>query len=700
MTSPDNCWLIFIDPTTVAVGLYRYDTSGDLPNQAIGKQETWDGVDSTSLIQATSLSLDSAASTLQLSENQEPSDAIFVVPPYWVDTGSLLPQLKKTIEPLCRELKLKPLGFMAQDELVVESLAHTPDSQPSFIFVTLTPTNFSLSLVSFGAVQHSLPPLNYSPSNLTSSLEKALYELKSNFALPPHIIIFGPRDPNFQSILSNYRWQNPEYPDIFLQLPEIQFWHYPQLLELFHQLVGKPTSVPTLDVSTLPPPPVQIPSSLSEVDPIELGFSAFEEAQNISPPQPPLLLDEPELNIQPDLPVQTILTNQRISKFHFKLPKLSFPPTLVSSRLLWLPLIVVVASCGLFALIPSVNLTVFITPQQFDKPVAVAVNQSATGSQLSVNSILINKDIQVSLSVATTGQKVTGQKAKGEITIFNKSDKVINLPKALVLQSTSGNQYELLNPIQVPSAAANLEKGIIEMGQTKVLIGAANFGPEFNLTGSQDYKIKDYGDLIAHSTTDISGGTKQNINVVSPTDKSRLLAELDNKINQQVNVLIATQSDPLLINNSAFVNSKKIDLTREIGEEANELLASAKLSISFHQLSAEQKQNLVDSVVSSFALKSKHKYLPQNFIISFVTPPKALAYAGTLRVNGWLEPQISAQNLTSKLTLLSPKSLPQILRKEVPRFYDWEINSRLGYINIIPLTPVFPGQIHLHFKVK
>jgi hypothetical protein len=700
MTSPDNCWLIFIDPTTVAVGLYRYDTSGDLPNQAIGKQEVWDGVESASLILATSTSLDSAASILQLTENQEPGDAIFVVPPYWVNSGSLVPQIKKTIEPLCRDLKLKPLGFMAQDELVVESLSHTPDSQPSFVFVTLTPSNFSLSLVSFGVVQHSIPPLNYSSGNFITSLEKALFELKSSFALPPHLIIFGLRDPSFQSLLSNYRWQNPECPDIFLQLPEIQFWHYPQLLELFHQLVGKPTSVPTLNVSDPSPSSVPTPTSLTQVDPSELGFSTFEEVQNISLPPPPLLIDEPDPGTQSELLVQELRTNHPMLEFHFKLPKFNFSSSFVSTRLLWLPLIVIMAVCGLFALIPSVDLTVFVTPQKYDQPVAVAINQPPTGSQISITSSLINKDIQVSLSVATTGQKVTGQKAKGEITIFNKSDKVINLPKALALQSTSGNQYELLNPIQVPSAAANLEKGIIEMGQTKVLIGAANFGPEFNLTGSQDYKIKDYGDLIAHSTTDISGGTKINISVVSPTDKSRILAELDNKISQQIKDLIAAQSDPLLINNSAFVNSKKIDLTREIGEEANELLATAKLSVSFHHLSSEQKQNLVDSVVSSLASESKLKYLPQNFVISFALPPKALAYSGNLQVNGWLEPQISSKDLTSKLTLLSPKSLPQILRKEVPRFYDWEINSRLGYINVIPLTPVFPGQIHLQFKVK
>lgn len=238
------------------------------------------------------------------------------------------------------------------------------------------------------------------------------------------------------------------------------------------------------------------------------------------------------------------------------------------------------------------------------------------------------------------------------------------------------------------------------MGQTKVLIVAKSFGPEFNLSGNQEYRLKDYVELIARSTTDISGGTKQNIKVVAPTDKSQLLISLDAQITKQLLMLSQSQNDPLLIANSGFVSAKKIDLNREIGEETDMLLATAKLSIKFHQIPQDQKQKLVNTLVLSQATQAGLKFNPQDFRISFINPPKDVKYSGELKVSGWLEPIVSVQGLSSKLTLRTPNTIPQILKKEVNRFYDWEINSRLGYINIIPLLPLFPNQIHLQFKVK
>lgn len=700
MTTPENCWLIFISPTTVAVGLYQSDTSPQLPNQAVGTEIVWDPADPQSLVDAASTSLESAALTIQIGESQEPSQAIFIVPPFWVENGALFPRFKTLLEPVLRNLKLKPLGFLAQDELAAEALSKTPDGQPSFVFISLIPSGFSLSLISFGQNQYLLPSINYLPTEFIPTLEKALFQLKSNYAIPPKIIIFGSKDNQLQANLADYRWQNPSFPDIFLQLPEIKFWHYTEFLELFHYLVGMPSSASSLDVNS-PDSETKslLPLPLSQIAATDMGF-----ATDISPPPPEVSFipvhqspPPPILSDSPSVPNQPVSHH---SRFKLSIPTINLPQIDHPLRMAFLPLVALIIALVFFVVFPKVDITVFITPMPYKQSAIVAINQPASGSQLGIITTIVTQDLQVSASIPTTGNKVTGQKAKGEAIIFNKSDKAVNLPKGTQLSAGSSKNYELLNPVQVPAAAANFDRGIIEMGQTKVAIGAVTFGPEYNLTGSQDYKITDYPELVARSTSDISGGTKQDIKVVASSDKTRLNSEIDAAIKKQLVHLTASQKDPLIITNSSFVYNKKIDINREVGEEANELSATAKLSVSFHQLPLTEKKKLVDSLVSQMSTENQLKYLVDNFSVGFTTPPTSKTYVGSIGIEGWLEPRVSSAGLASKLVLKSTSSLPEVLKTEVSRFYDWEITSRLGYIKVIPLLPAMASQINLTFKVK
>ena len=90
-------------------------------------------------------------------------------------------------------------------------------------------------------------------------------------------------------------------------------------------------------------------------------------------------------------------------------------------------------------------------------------------------------DLNFSESISTTGQKETGDKAKGEITIFNKADKIQNISKGTIMTDNSNKKYELLTSVQVPASSFNLGSGTITMGQTKANAIASDIGSEFNL---------------------------------------------------------------------------------------------------------------------------------------------------------------------------------------------------------------------------
>ena len=89
---------------------------------------------------------------------------------------------------------------------------------------------------------------------------------------------------------------------------------------------------------------------------------------------------------------------------------------------------------------------------------------------------------------------------------------------------------------RLPSSSSDLDKGVITLGQTRAMIEAGDIGPEYNLAKDASLTFKDgnLSELIAKANSAFAGGSKQEIAAVSPEDRTRLEADLTQKINQEV----------------------------------------------------------------------------------------------------------------------------------------------------------------------
>ena len=87
-----------------------------------------------------------------------------------------------------------------------------------------------------------------------------------------------------------------------------------------------------------------------------------------------------------------------------------------------------------------------------------------------------NTDVNSSITVETTGQKTVGNKATGEVTIFNKVEKVQNIPKGSILTDSKGQKFELISSVQVAAAVINYSTGTMNFGQVKTTLSASDIG--------------------------------------------------------------------------------------------------------------------------------------------------------------------------------------------------------------------------------
>jgi hypothetical protein len=688
------------------------------------------------LITSVDESLSVASLNANITESEEPSTAAFVVPPFWVGSdGKILPQKLKHIKEICKKLVFTPTGFLAEDEALVEDSNKADGFPSSFILVHLSQNEFYLSLVYLGHIKERLRKAFFNEFN-GQLLESTLLEIKTESTLPPQIILFGQIENDTITSLKNYPWIGKKNIETFLHLPEIKHYNDNDLITTFtrvitSQMSQKPSDVgPKLDSeSNIPEPeessidvpetsideqvvPIATELELAETSPQDLGFNfvsnqsevqsetlAEEQIVTSQVPEPNLDPFDPPIILPPVLPQETA-TQKKLS-FNFfkkiKLPKLNF-----SFNIFWIILIILPFLAVIPFIFSSANITLYVNPYKFDKTIPVTLKTDASDSDIASSIIPVQKesfDVDVKAVVETTGQKTIGEKAKGEVTIYNKLDKTQNIPKGSILTDSSGKKFELTTAVSIASSSSDLNKGIITLGQTKTVAIASDIGPEFNLSSGSQLSFKDYPStsMIAKVETAFSGGTKQQIRAVSQADKT----SVQSKIEEEITKAVENKINQTLGNISGVIketiqsNKGTLDLSREVGEAADELSGTVTASVSVFTISPSTKESIIKQFLGSESDFSKINLTPDNYSLTFkVSKVSSTQATASLSISGQSLPKIDTSALQKTLSVKTVKQAEATIKKLVPRAYNFHIG------NSLPLLPFNSKNINIEVKTE
>lgn len=645
-------WLISITSDSARVSLV-----GDKVLSQ-GQEIIWDQNDLESLLKAIDTSLSSQNSDAT-------SSCAFVVPPSWISSdGKMFPEMLTNLKYVCNKLKLRPLGQISNDEAFVESY-NTDDSFPSsYILLNFSLSHYQISLVYLGEIKKRQID-KFTNTFSVSVFENSLFNLGFTSALPPKIIVTGVFTTEIIEDLKNYNWLSHKDRETFLHLPDVISVDLLSQDQLFVDTIKKqisPRSVPETIIDATP-----ITSDLEELEPSLLGFSAEDSPQEVDDEIP-----APEPQPKPNI------TLPKLKLPHFSLPRLNL-------NYYWLlPLTLLPFLPVLPLFFANVDLTIYQNQVEFNETFDFVLDPKTNVSTETFN-------LTVGASQTTSGKKEVGEKASGEVTIFNKSDRSLSLNKGIILTDVSGKTFETTNNILLPASTYNLDTGVINMGQVKAAVAAQKIGPESNLPANSTFTVADNQNLLVKSTTAFAGGSREEKLVVTQADRNQLLESAKALLKDKAKVEINSQKtiDNTILESTMVFNNQKTSYNRQVGEESDLLTLDLSSSVSFLYFNLKQKQDIIAQL---FPQKPSLSTLDKN------SATVSLNYTDNkLSLTGKSNPVVDILQLKQKLVSKRESNLNLILNS-VPQYYQHKISNSLWFINLFHFLPTKSNQINIILK--
>lgn len=577
---------------------------------SLGTPVEWDGDVATTneLVSAVDATISSATEGLGI----DPDEIILGLANAWVDPNGIKQSKKDLIKSICRELSLKPIGYVVISDTIVKYLKMQEGAPPTSFLIQVDRRSVTLSLVELGSIKHTVS-VKVS-DNISQDVAEAIAHLPKDIALPSRFILVSAMENTSDLVqsLTAYDWQKSFS---FLHTPKIEA--LPKDVEVHATAVAGGSEVapslgftldaPEEEVEPAPPTPVSLPPEPTAAD---LGFQPT-PAEKLAPPKPSPTL---EPSVQPDAieveddPIQTPTKWSLPTLALPSLPKLNFPR--FGSRLPLVILGLILLTCagllGAYYYIPQATVTITTTTKPITETIDLTLKTDATTLDTTASYVpakTTTHEITGEESVPATGTKTIGDPARGEVTIYNRT----TLPKTLLKGTTltAGSlKFSLDSDVTVASKSAGADYVDVP-GRANVKITATAFGASGNLPSGTEFSVASFtkDSYVAKNDSALSGGTSQEVTVVSATDQAGLLQSLKSKLSTELkDSLSTTATSPT----NYYVIEEDIEVLSEeyshkVGDPATTL--TAELALSFNVLTYNQDdvqtlvQNKLDSAI-------------------------------------------------------------------------------------------------------
>lgn len=587
----------------------------------------------------------------KLSHNTPSSslDVIFGVPEEFIDGEKIKVPFEGKLREATTVLHQNSVAFVSNPKALSFFLEKEDGRKPNAIVLNLGRRSHRIFLFQEGQVKNDLKVHGTSVEELVDKVSS----LGEN--LPSQVFIWGFEPP--QAFVEQVR-------QIFLNQLRGSFHNEPKIEVLPKDSTCLSVSLATAyDLGYLEnSQPVEVEKGTNvetkreeEKKSDQFGFIHDQdilESHQISQPEPREIKEEPQ------------------AKERFSLPSLSLdfvqlPFTLLSTRkkyiLVSIPLIALVFGLvSLWWFLPSSKITLKVKSQVLEKEENVLVGRASPGG---LTGTLVESLLSGSQKAVTTGKKEVGDKAQGEVILFNKTSQPKTFTAGTILKTTSGVVFALNSQATVASRSATLEG--ITYGKTKTNVTAQDFGTEGNIAANTNFTIADFDQSLysAYNEQSFSGGTKREVSVVSQDDRKKLqdnlTKELETKATEELKAKVPPNSK---IEDTAIqkeVISQKFD--KEVAQEASVVSLTQEVKFSAVAYSQDElfkflAEKIKEDVPSSYEILSDFSKVE---IIE--TLPEGEGFILRTKFTGSLIPKFDTPKITNELVGKNPKTTKDYL---------------------------------------
>ncbi len=347
-----------------------------------------------------------------------------------------------------------------------------------------------------------------------------------------------------------------------------------------------------------------------------------------------------------------------------------------------------IAAGGIYAYwnIPRAEINIIVSPKILEKEMEFTLTTNSSDEENAIEAESLEKKVQAQESKETTGTKLIGEKATGEVTIFNKTDVDKTFESGTILIGNDNLKYLLEEEINVASKSSETIDGgeKITYGKAKVKISAASIGSDYNTAEDTEFKIQEYSSaqFTGAADSEITGGVSREVSAVDEADVSSLRdtlkSELLKKAKQELRESVSENEEVIITEDQEIVSE---ELSSEVGEEADNVTLTIELAL---QAYAYDKSKLENQLKKSFFQLVPRGYTLKDEKISMEVKETIVEDSEVyLKVNStaMLVPKVNKEDLKEKLSGKSPE-VAQGYLNTIPNYIEAEIL-------IIPRLPEF-----------
>ncbi len=553
---------------------------------AVAHSVNWDNKTSESLNTAIDQALTDAVNHLDPSGKIAPDQVILGLPPTWIHEDKILPERLKLLKEMSSQLELKLVGFVVTPEAVVKYLQHTENMPPTAIFLGFWPHHLELTLVKLGKI------IGIQLVNRSADVADDVVEGLSRFAnidmLPSRMLLYdsGLDLEDIRQVLLAHPWQSPNKKLPFLHFPKIEILPPDFTVKAIALSGGTEVAkaiglLPNIETSSAPQEPE---TAVSHTTVEDLGFVSDTQSPDTEPqtamapqPQPEYL---PEMHARSVGPTPVQLDNR---KKGFQMPQLRFQlpggPVLIGG----LVLLLVLGGLGaLYWYIPRATVVLRVSPQEINKNFTLLASTSSSSTDsgtLEIDASVLQAEVSDTSSTPTTGSKLIGDKATGEVQILNTTDTSRKLAAGTILNSPSGLKFVTDSEVTIASGSGSVFNP--QPGKATVKITASQIGGDYNLSAGTEFRVASFAttQIAAKNDAAISGGSSRQVKAVTKDDMAKLRAGLVNALKDRAKEELNKKSDDqqTLIPESVTVETISENFNHKLDEAADDLSLELKV---------------------------------------------------------------------------------------------------------------------------
>lgn len=589
--------------------------------------------------------------------NGKLTHCIFFVFSHLIDiqTKEISKQYTGKIRDLASNLELKPLGYMEVIDAIHEELQQEKQTPLSSVVVELDDTQMTVFLFKAGhkiAVQRSTRT-----DNFAEDMDNALATIAQTHILPTHIYLYDSTDlAEESSDLMLHAWKK----NIFIQQPRVAVIASSTVGAALKNLLEK-------QLCSLAPS-VQQEGEKKEEKKEVLGFTIGREVT--------VQEDEKEQ--------QRTMSSPAFTPPSFSLPKFTLPsmPLIIVGATL---LVIGLTLFGFLYFFHTATVTIAIPTEK--KEAEVSILASRESDEVDVTKLeSVVSSFSASEKKDTTGKRDIGEKAAGEVTLYNYDEKSKEITKGTKLQVDS-IQFETDDGTTIPASQFGSDGITKNPGKSKVKIRALVLGTESNMDKNKRFSIPGTSSnvLFAINESAITGGTKKTVRTIAKADIDNIRNfVLDKAKKSAYEKEKQSEASYILINELTTTAVGTEKLSGEVGEEADKITYTGKGSVTVYRI---PKKSIEESVKKKLEDEKPSGY--ETDAVQFVVKKQKKLESGDIQLT--IEGSIIFKKTISKDEVV--KTVVGKGTREGEGLIETQFGTKANTITISPHLPLIQDRL-------